>query len=72
MEELLKAIASSGAEQKASLLYKALEYGESGVDFLIENLNDPELKFKAKAYELLQNVESEKAQKAIAPGLLFN
>ncbi len=72
MEELVNEIASSGTEQKTSLLSKALEYGESGVDLLIENLNDPELIIRAKAYELLQNTQSEKAQKAIASGLLLN
>ena len=72
MEELLNAIASSGAEQKASLLYKALEYGESGVNLLIESLKDSELIVRAKAYELLQNIQSETAQKAIAPGLMLN
>jgi ARM-like repeat domain, GUN4-N terminal len=65
MEELLQAIANSSIEQQVSLLPQALEYGESGIDFLIDRLNDPELEVRAKAYELLQDVESEKAQKAI-------
>jgi hypothetical protein len=66
------AIANSSIEQQVSLLPQALDYGDLGIDFLIDRLNDPELEVRAKAYELLQNVESEKAQKAIAPGLLFN
>ncbi|NJL52960.1 MAG: hypothetical protein HC930_13485 [Hydrococcus sp. SU_1_0] len=70
MEELLQAIANSSMEQQVSFLPQALEYGESGIDFLIDRLNASELEKRAKAYELLQDVESEKAQKAIAPGLL--
>ncbi|MBW4536772.1 MAG: hypothetical protein KME09_22840 [Pleurocapsa minor HA4230-MV1] len=72
MEELLQAIANSSIEQQVSLLPQALEYGESGIDFLIDRLNDPELEIRAKAYELLQHNQSQKVQQAIAPGLLFN
>ena len=70
--ELLKAIANCNTEQKRSLLPQALEYGELGIDFLIECLSDRELEVRAKAYELLQGVGSEKARSAIAPGLLLN
>lgn len=72
MEKLLKAIASSRLSDRVSLLPQALMYGESGVDFLIECLDDAELEIRAKAYELLQNIESQKAQQAIAPGLFLN
>lgn len=72
MEELLQAIANSSIEQQVSLLPQALEYGESGVDFLIDHLNNPELEVRAKAYELLRHNQSQKVQQAIAPGLLFN
>ena len=77
--ELLKAIAtpaegiaSSNTEQKISLLPQALEYGELGINLLIDCLSDRELEVRAKAYELLQGVGSEKARSAIAPGLLVN
>jgi hypothetical protein len=72
MEELLQAIANSNIEQQISLLPQALEYGESGIDFLIDRLNDPELEIRAKAYELLQHNQSQKVQQEIAPGLLIN
>jgi hypothetical protein len=39
------------------LLPQALEHGESGIDFLIDSLNDPELEIREKAYELLQDIE---------------
>ena len=79
MEELLDAIAklaqkiaTSNTEEKVSLLPQALEYGELGIDLLIECLEDAELKVRATAYQLLHNVESEKARSAIAPGFLLN
>ena len=81
MEKLLKAIslreiasliASSSVKQKISLLPQALMYGESGVDFSIESLSDRSLEVRAKAYELLHGIESQKARNAIAPGLLLN
>ena len=70
--ELLEAIASSNTEQKISLLPQALEYGELGIDFLIDRLGDRQLEVRVKAYELLQGVESEKVRDAIAPGLFLN
>ena len=70
--KLAEGIASSNTEQKISLLPQALKCGELGIDLLIDCLGDLELEVRAKAYELLQGVESEKARDAIAPGLLFN
>ena len=70
--ELLKAIASSNTEQKISLLPQALKYGELGINFSIDCLSDRQLEVRAKAYELLQSIESEKAKSAIAPGLLLH
>ena len=70
--KLAEGIASSNTEQKISLLPQALEYGDLGIDLLIDCLSDRELEIRAKAYELLQDVELEKARNAIASGLLFN
>ena len=57
---------------KTKLLPEFLCCGELGINFLIECLEDDELEIRAKAYELLQDVESEKARKAIASGVLLN
>ena len=70
--KLAKDISNSNIEQKVSLLPQALDFEELGIDFLIEYLEDTELEIRAKAHNLLQDVESEKARKAIAPGLLIN
>lgn len=72
MEELLNAIANSSVMQQMSLLPQALQYGELGIDFLIECLNDTELEIRATAYNLLQDVDLAKAKNAISPGLLLN
>lgn len=45
---------------------------ESDIEFLIESLNNPEIKVRAMAYELLQGAESEKVRVKIASGLLLN
>jgi hypothetical protein len=70
--KLAKDIANSNIEQQVSLLPQALDYGDLGIDFLIDRLDDPELEIRAKAYELLQPNQSQKVQKAIALGLLIN
>ena len=72
MEELFKVIANSSNARKIPLLSQVLQYGESGIDLLIECLQDPELKIRVKAYELSQDIESQKLQQALAPGLLLN
>ena len=72
MEAFLSILKDANPVQKADLLPFALEYEESGINFLVEILNDPELIVRSKAYELLQNIELQQAQQAVAPGLLFN
>ncbi len=57
---------------KTYLLPEFLKYGESGIDFLIKCLEDSELEIRATAYKLLGDIESDKAQDAITPGLLIN
>jgi hypothetical protein len=66
MKELSQAIANSSIEQQVFLLPQALDYGDLGINFLIDRPSDSELEIRAKAYELIEDVESEKAQKAIA------
>ncbi|MEM9506707.1 MAG: hypothetical protein AAGA16_03350 [Cyanobacteria bacterium P01_E01_bin.35] len=72
MKKFLDLIANTSTSKKLSLLPQALEYGESGIDFLINCLRDSDLEYRAKAYNLLQNVESEKVKQVIASGLLLN
>lgn len=72
MDELLKAIANSSLTEKISILPQALEHGESGIDFLIECLEDPELEIRATAYQLLQDIESDQVRNAITSGFLLN
>ena len=72
MKELLNILANSSVVQQISLLPQALEYGQLGIDFLIECLKNTELEIRATAYQLLQDVDSQKAKRAIASGLLLN
>ncbi|MBL1178402.1 hypothetical protein [Pantanalinema sp. GBBB05] len=60
-------------EQRSQLLATALNYSEVGIDLLISILNDdPVLTIRATAYQLLQSVDSEKTNEAIANGILLN
>ena len=47
MKKLLNAIANSSVMQQVSLFPQTLEYGESGIDFLIEYLDNTELEIRA-------------------------
>ncbi|MGL5942658.1 MAG: hypothetical protein ACRC2S_20235 [Waterburya sp.] len=59
-------------EQKIELLAYADYYEQSDIEFLIESLNNPEIKVRAMAYKLLQDAESKKVRVEIAQGLLQN
>ncbi len=72
MEEFLSILENASPIEKADLLPLALEYDSSGINFLIEHLNDSQLIVRATAYELLKNIELQQAQQAVAEGLLFN
>ncbi|MBW4473106.1 MAG: hypothetical protein KME45_22415 [Stenomitos rutilans HA7619-LM2] len=59
-------------DQKVELLPQSLSYGEAGIDLLVEAVNDAVLIVRATACQLLQKIDSPKAQQAIADGLLLN
>ncbi len=65
-------MANAEVDRKLALLPQLLQRGERGINYLIDCLSDRELIIKAKAYELLQNISSQKVQLAIAPGILLN
>lgn len=72
IEGLNRRLKTGNKQQQIESLASALKYGDAGIDLLIEALNDEEIKVRAKAFQLLQNVESEKAQKAIANLMRLN
>ncbi|MGL5076509.1 MAG: hypothetical protein ACRDBG_11895, partial [Waterburya sp.] len=59
-------------EQKIELLAYADYYEQSDIEFLIESLSSSEIVIRAKAYQLLQNIDPEKLRKARAKGFLLN
>jgi hypothetical protein len=70
-EQGIKELASSYYEYPEHYEYNG--YEESEIDLLIESLNNPELKVRATAYELLINgLKTPKIKLAIAKGLLLN
>lgn len=72
MEDLHHQFAIATPTQKVELLSEALNAGNIGIDLLIEALQDETLAIRATAYKLLQSVSAEKAQRAIANGVLLN
>lgn len=74
MDELQNTLANAELEQKLALFPQLLQQGERGLNYLIDCLSDRELVIRAKAYELLANINisSQQVQQAIAPGILFN
>lgn len=72
MEDFLDTLASSRGNCKAELLKKAFEYGELGIDLLIEVLKDPELIVRVEAYKILSSLHSNKATDALSQGILLN
>ncbi len=54
------------------LLADTFQYDAVGINFLIELLNHSKLEIRAKAYHLLQNIDSEKVRKARAKGIFLN
>lgn len=58
-------------EERAAYLANALQYEDTGVDFLIEAMNDEEFIVRATAYKLLHSSNSTKAQQAINNGILL-
>lgn len=72
LEGLRQRLAGDNCEQRIAALADALNYGEAGIDLLIEAMNDAVIAVRAIAYRLLQGVQSRKSQQAIAKGLLLN
>ncbi|MFL9449810.1 MULTISPECIES: hypothetical protein [Nostocales] len=71
IEGLQKRFAGVTGEERAAYLANALQYEDTGVDFLIEAMNDEEFIVRATAYKLLHSSNSTKAQQAINNGILL-
>lgn len=69
---LRQRLADASPDQKVDLLPQCLNYGDAGIDMLVEAVSDAALTVRAKACQLLQKINSPKAQQAIANGLRIN
>ena len=72
IEGLRRRFQSSNTEQRLAAVDDALKYGDAGVDLLITAMNDEALIIRGTAYNLLERLSSEKAQQAIADGIILN
>jgi hypothetical protein len=71
-EALNQKFAIATINQELKLLADTFQYDAVGINFLIELLNHSKLEIRAKAYRLLQNIDSEKVRQARAKGILLN
>ncbi|BAZ46014.1 hypothetical protein NIES4102_30420 [Chondrocystis sp. NIES-4102] len=62
----------STINQELKFLAETFKYDAVGINFLIELLNHSNLEIRAKAYHLLQNIDSEKVRNSISEGILLN
>jgi hypothetical protein len=70
IEELQQQMEAAPPEQRSHLLAAAPNYGEAGIDLLIDRLtHDSALAVRALAYQLLQSVDSQKSTIAVANGV---
>ena len=69
IEGLKRRLETGNTQQRVDCLADALKYGDAGIDLLIDALNDRKIKVRAKAFQLLQNVELEKVKQVIDKGI---
>jgi hypothetical protein len=69
LEGLRQRLAADNCEQRIAALADALNYGEAGIDLLIEAMNDAVLAFRAKAYKYLQQIISAKSEQKSVRGI---
>lgn len=72
IQGLRQRLADASPDQIVDLLPQSLNYGEAGIDVLVEAVHDAALIVRAKACQWLQRIDSPKAQQAIANGLRLN
>jgi hypothetical protein len=61
VDELHQRFAIATSEEIIELLSDSLDYDEAGIEFAIGLLNHSELEVRARAYHILENIDSEKA-----------
>ena len=60
IEGLNRRLETGNTQQRVDSLADAIKYGDAGIDLLIEALDDEEIEIRAKAFQLLQNIDSKK------------
>ncbi len=69
IEGLKRRLETGNTQQQIKSLADAIKYGDAGIDLLIDALNDGEIEVRAKAFQLLQDVDSEKVKQIINKGI---
>jgi hypothetical protein len=66
---LQQQFALAPADRKIKLLLQAINYDEDGINLLISGLADPDINVRVAAYELLWEIDTNAAERAIAGGI---
>ncbi|BAY86944.1 pentapeptide repeat protein [Calothrix parasitica NIES-267] len=69
IEGLRRRLETGNTQQRVDSLADAVKYGDAGIDLLIEALNDAEIEIRAKAFNILKNIDSEKVQQIVEKGI---
>ncbi len=69
IEGLKRRLETGNTQQRVDCLADAIKYGDAGIDLLIEALDDEEIEVRAKAFQLLQDVDSEKVRQIVNKGI---
>ncbi len=69
IEGLKRRLETGNTQQRVDSLADAIKYGDAGIDLLIEALDDGEIEVRAKAFQLLQDVDSEKVRQIVNKGI---
>ncbi|MGB3638132.1 MAG: hypothetical protein WBA39_11240 [Rivularia sp. (in: cyanobacteria)] len=69
IEGLKGRLETGNKQQRVESLADALKYADAGIDLLIEALDDGEIEIRAKAFQLLQDVDSEKVKQIVNKGI---
>ncbi len=69
IEGLNRRLETGNTQQRVDSLADAIKYGDAGIDLLIESLGDGEIELRAKAFQLLQDVDSEKVKQIVNKGI---
>ncbi|BAY86943.1 pentapeptide repeat protein [Calothrix parasitica NIES-267] len=71
IEGLKRRLETGNTQQRVDSLADAVKYGDAGIDLLIEALNYADIEVRAKAFQILQDIDLEKVKQIVDKGILL-